>query len=67
MGIQGNNKKGKKGNLIKKLKDFLTSLKLTILLMIILALTSIVGTIIPQNASPDQYLRYYSLTTYQTL
>ncbi len=67
MGIQGNNKKGKKGNLIKKLKDFLTSLKLTIFLMIILALTSIVGTIIPQNALPDQYLRYYSLTTYQTL
>jgi len=35
--------------------------------MIILAITSIFGTVIPQNASPEEYLRAYKLSTYKIL
>jgi cytochrome c biogenesis protein len=45
--------------------DLLSSVRLAISLLIILAITSIFGTIIPQNASPDEYLRFYSLPTYK--
>ncbi len=44
-----------------------TSLKLTIFLLIILAVTSILGTIIPQNVSQAQYLEIYELSTYKVL
>ncbi len=47
--------------------DSFSSLRLTIALLIILAITSIFGTVIPQNASPEEYLRAYKLSTYKIL
>jgi cytochrome c biogenesis protein len=47
--------------------DSLCSLRLTIGLLIILAVASIFGTIIPQNASPEQYLQVYKPSTYRIL
>jgi len=47
--------------------DSLSSLRLTIALLIILAVASIFGTVIPQNASPEEYLQVYKLTTYKIL
>ncbi|MBE0598615.1 MAG: cytochrome c biogenesis protein ResB [Desulfuromonadales bacterium] len=47
--------------------DFFCSLKLTISLLILLAVTSIIGTVIQQNRSPEQYLEVYSVTTYRVL
>jgi cytochrome c biogenesis protein len=46
---------------------FFSSLKLTIFLLITLALVSIIGTVIPQNELREQYLRYYDQSTYATL
>jgi cytochrome c biogenesis protein len=58
----------------KKERDFLSSiweglssLRLTIGLLIVLSVASIFGTVIPQNASPEEYLRVYKLTTYKIL
>ena len=47
--------------------DSFSSLRLTIALLIILAITFIFGTVIPQNASPEVYLRAYKLPTYKIL
>jgi len=47
--------------------DGLSSLRLTIALLIILAVVSIFGTFIPQNASPAEYLKVYKLSTYKIL
>jgi cytochrome c biogenesis protein len=49
------------------LGDSLSSLRLTIALLIILAVASIFGTVIPQNASPEEYLRAYKVPTYKIL
>ncbi len=45
--------------------DFFCSLKLTIALLIILSITSIIGTVIQQGRTPEQYLQVYSERTYQ--
>jgi cytochrome c biogenesis protein ResB len=59
-----------KGNfitsIIKSLINFLSSLKLTIPLLIVLAALSLIGTIITQNASEAEYLQRYSEETYYT-
>ena len=47
--------------------DFFCSLKLTIATLILLAVTSIIGTVIQQNRSPQEYLQVYSKTTYKVL
>lgn len=54
----------KNKTILGKIWDFFTSLRLTIFLLIILALTSIIGTVIPQNAPLDQYLKIYEHSTY---
>ena len=59
-------KKEEKG-VFSSLGDSLSSLKLTIALLIILAVASIFGTVIPQNASPEEYLRFYKFSTYKIL
>ncbi|MBN2332869.1 MAG: cytochrome c biogenesis protein ResB [Deltaproteobacteria bacterium] len=46
---------------------FFCSLKLTIFLLITLALVSIIGTVIPQNQFQEQYLRMYEESTYGIL
>lgn len=46
---------------------FFCSVKLTIVLLLSLALTSIIGTVIPQNENPEVYLRAYGAFRYQFL
>ncbi len=45
--------------------DFLCSLKLTIILLLLLALTSIIGTVIQQNAPAADYIREYGQANYK--
>ncbi|MBN1254396.1 MAG: cytochrome c biogenesis protein ResB [Deltaproteobacteria bacterium] len=54
----------KRGNFFSFIINFLSSLKLTIPLLIILAGLSIIGTVITQNASEAEYLQRYSKETY---
>jgi cytochrome c biogenesis protein len=49
------------------LYDFFRSLKLTILLLILLALVSVIGTIITQNATPQEYVQRYGSSLYEVL
>jgi cytochrome c biogenesis protein len=57
----------KKSTLTGQLVAFFSSLKLTIFLLILLALVSIIGTVIPQNQMPGEYLKFYKESTYATL
>jgi len=50
---------------MKKLYDFFSSVKLAIFLLLVLATTSIIGTIIEQQKDPVQYLKEYGETTYR--
>jgi cytochrome c biogenesis protein len=61
---QEKNKVSKKG---KEKGNILSSLRLTIPLLIVLAALSVIGTIIPQNATEQQYLQHYSKETYYIL
>ena len=54
-------------DLISSLGEALSSLRLTIGLLIVLAVVSIFGTVIPQNAPPEEYLRVYKAATYKIL
>jgi cytochrome c biogenesis protein len=61
-----------KGSVLKKsfsntVWSFLISLKLTIIILILLAITSIFGTVIPQNELPYVYLRAYKASTYKII
>ncbi|PLX90975.1 MAG: cytochrome c biogenesis protein ResB [Desulfuromonas sp.] len=47
--------------------DFFCSLKLTIFTLIALAITSIIGTVIEQNKSHQEYLRFFSEETIRVL
>jgi cytochrome c biogenesis protein len=57
----------KEKGILSSLGEFLSSVHLAISLLIILAISSIFGTLIPQNASPEEYLRFYSFSTYKIL
>lgn len=46
---------------------FFSSLRLTVVLLILLAALSVLGTVIPQNASIEQYAQLYSAKTYKVL
>lgn len=52
-----------KRGVLQSLWDFFCSLKLSIFLLIGLALTSIIGTVVKQNGSVDEYLQEYSEST----
>jgi len=54
-------------NWIASIGEALSSLRLTIGLLIVLAVASIFGTVIPQNAPPEEYVRIYKITTYKIL
>jgi cytochrome c biogenesis protein len=45
--------------LLKKVWDFFTSIRLTVVLLISLAATSIIGTLIPQNQDPTAYVQAF--------
>ena len=47
--------------------DLFRSLKLTIFLLILLAILSIIGTVITQKASPSEYIQRYGLGLYEVL
>ncbi len=49
------------------INDFFRSLKLTIALLILLAVLSIIGTLIAQNASRLEYIQRYGIGLYQVL
>jgi cytochrome c biogenesis protein len=51
-----------KKDLLHSLWDFFCSLKLTMFLLISLAVISIIGTVIPQGTPPQEYLAQISLT-----
>lgn len=51
------NTKGK--TFVSKIRDFLGSIKLTVIVLLTLAATSILGTLIPQNADPAWYFQKY--------
>lgn len=57
------NQKGLVEIISEKIWKFLSSVKLAVVLLIILAIVSVVGTLIAQNEAPEQYLREYSQTT----
>jgi cytochrome c biogenesis protein len=61
--VSGEKEKG----FISALWDSLSSVRLTIPLLIILAVASIFGTVIPQNGMPEEYLRIYKVSTYKIL
>jgi len=48
-----------------KLWDFLCSLKLAVMTLILLAITSIIGTIIEQGKSPQEYIQLYGESLYR--
>jgi len=52
-------------NFFTRLWQFFTSVKLTVVLLLSLAVTSIVGTVIPQNESPAAYFREYGEFLYR--
>src|SRR4030066_2281046 len=47
--------------------DFFRSLKLTIFLLILLAILSIIGTLIKQNAPSEEYIHRYGIQLYNVL
>ena len=48
-----------------KIWKFFTSVRLTIVLLLTLAATSIIGTLIPQNQSPDDYFNAFGAFLYR--
>ncbi|MGB5751224.1 MAG: cytochrome c biogenesis protein ResB [Desulfobacterales bacterium] len=48
-----------------KIWKFFTSVRLTIVLLLTLAATSIIGTLIPQNESPQAYLQAFGASLYR--
>jgi cytochrome c biogenesis protein len=49
----------------EKVWKFFSSVKLAVVLLIILAIVSIIGTVIQQNEAPEKYLQEYSQATVQ--
>ena len=65
----GANNLSKQQSFTDQLWDFFCSLKLAIFTLILLALTSIIGTVIQQNKSPQEYMEMYgwSESTFKAL
>ena len=61
------NQKGLVEIIAEKVWKFLSSVKLAVVLLIILAIVSVIGTVIQQNESPERYLQEYSQTTVNLL
>ncbi|MFC1798970.1 cytochrome c biogenesis protein ResB [Thermodesulfobacteriota bacterium] len=50
---------GSPSNPLDLVWDFFSSVKLTVVVLVVLALTSIIGTLIPQNQNPAEYIRAF--------
>jgi cytochrome c biogenesis protein len=59
------NQKGLVEIIADKVWKFFSSVKLAVVLLIILAIVSVIGTVIQQNQAPETYLREYSPATVQ--
>ncbi len=59
------NQKGIVEIVADKVWKFFSSVKLAVVLLIILAIVSVIGTVIQQNESPEKYLTEYSQSTVQ--
>lgn len=59
------NQKGIVEIVADKVWKFFSSVKLAVVLLIILAIVSVIGTVVQQNQAPEQYLREYSQSTVQ--
>ncbi len=57
------NQKGLVEIVADRVWKFLSSVKLAVVLLIILAIVSVIGTVIQQNEAPETYLREYSQST----
>ena len=55
----------KEKGVISILYDLFRSLKLTIVLLILLAIVSIIGTVITQNATMEEYVQRYGVSLYE--
>ena len=55
----------KKSTPTDRLWDFFCSLKLTIITLLLLSVTSIIGTVLQQGASPEEYIREYGRSNYE--
>src|SRR5512139_2377974 len=54
-------------NIMNTVWDFFASVKLSVVILLSLAVTSIIGTVIPQNEDPMLYLRNYGESWYSVL
>ena len=59
------NQKGIVEIIADKVWKFFSSVKLAVVLLIILAIVSVIGTVIQQNEAPEKYLQEYSQATVQ--
>ena len=57
------NKKGIVEIIAEKVWKFFSSVKLAVVLLIVLAIVSVIGTVIQQNEAPERYLQEYSRAT----
>jgi len=57
------NKQGIVEIVAERIWKFFTSVKLAVVLLIILAIVSVIGTVIQQNEAPERYLQEYSKAT----
>ena len=56
------NQSNKSDNLTDRAWKFFASVKLSVVLLLALAATSVIGTVIPQNAAPAMYIQKYGET-----
>jgi cytochrome c biogenesis protein len=59
------NDKGRASEFVDTLWKFFTSVRLTVVILLTLALTSVIGTLIPQNAAKAEYIRKYGVEVYR--
>ncbi|MCF8024030.1 MAG: cytochrome c biogenesis protein ResB [Desulfobacteraceae bacterium] len=59
--------KNKNGTAIERIWHFFASVRLSVVLLLTLAATSIIGTVIPQNADPAAYERKFGQPVYTVL
>jgi len=58
------NQSNKSDNLTNQVWKFFASVKLSVVLLLALAATSVIGTVIPQNAAPAMYIQKHGETLY---
>jgi cytochrome c biogenesis protein len=63
--LENRNQQGIVEIVSEKIWKFFSSVKLAVVLLIILAVVSVIGTVIQQNQAPEDYLREYSPATVQ--